>query len=304
MDGRHLRDDNSPGCAHLLCENRRFWHLSPLLYALPALALAPVLHRGEEGADADACRAQRGTLVNFEEGMHFIGTVEQLGHLVRADGVNAAAEGGQLHEFEFLVFRDHPGGTVETGREAPLVHDAQIDVLAARHPGHAVLRKHGRSQRRDELGDAVVDQGIHVIGAAADDNADAVLFVKQIHDAPAFLVQGRAVGVLGRMGFQNGPADFAAGDAELVRELPGQGFVIKGVHEGRVHPAAGGPDVLVVEAHHLRIAAGYGTAVTVHGVLVLDALAGDAREENLGHALADEPGNVAVGELCGVAYGL
>ena len=90
MDGRHLGAEKGVVLLHFLGEYR------PVVSAGDDLALkiplVPHAESGDQGADADAGRAQIVDLIDLQHGVDFAGAGEDIGHLVRGHGVQAAAK--------------------------------------------------------------------------------------------------------------------------------------------------------------------------------------------------------------------
>ena len=106
--------------------------------------------------------------------MHVAAALEDLLDLVGGDRVDAAAEGVELDHLEVGLIADAGGGLVEARVVGPLVEDAQGALEARVDDG--VLGEDGHAQANDNLGDAVVDLGVEVVGAAREhDAAHAVL---------------------------------------------------------------------------------------------------------------------------------
>ena len=130
--------------------------------------------RRVEGAQADLRGTQVGDLVDLEDGVHVAAALEDLLDLVGGDRVDAAAEGVELDHLEVRLVADAGGGLVEARVVGPLVEDAQGALEARVDDG--ILGENGHAQADDDLGDAVVDLGVEVVGAARQhDAAHAVL---------------------------------------------------------------------------------------------------------------------------------
>ena len=95
---------------------------------------------------------------------------QQFRHLVAGHGIEAAAEGRELHQLQQGTFADQGRGPVQAGVVAPLVHHAQRIAQHAQM-GHAVLAEHGRAQRRDVVRQAVMHGRVRMVGTAAQHDA-------------------------------------------------------------------------------------------------------------------------------------
>ena len=287
-------------------------------------------------AQTDFRRTQVGDLVDFEHGVH-VGLVRQdLGHLVGGDGVEAAAEGVELHELESRIGCDEVGRRVQTRMVGPLVGDAQwhlgdlavvdvaeaVRVLLARilfafgeefaqvellprlQFADGVFRKHHHAERADGLRDAVVDFRVDVVWAAGEHDALAVVFLHVGEGLEAFHLHV----VLEHFVFGVGGLDrgfgFLAGHVG-----PGE-FLDDAVHHelmvGHVEVRAHVAHAFLAQFGHVRAddhrIVGHDRAVVVVvGVGNEVLLIAHARVEDRLDALVEQPLDVAVHEFGRVA---
>ena len=121
VDGRHLGAEDGMGFAHLFGKGYLFngcradGPLRLLLLAHP--------DGGQQGAHADARRAQVVDLVNLQRRVYLIGTGQDICHFVRCHGVQTAAEGVELDEVQILGCLYIVCRRVQPGVVHPLVHD-------------------------------------------------------------------------------------------------------------------------------------------------------------------------------------
>ena len=230
MDGTHLGGED--GVVLLL-------HLLGVVDALERLyvrgrmdpVLAPHGDGGEQRADADAHRAEVVDLVNLEAGVELAALLQKLANLIGRDGVETAAERVELNELKIVAPADEFRRGVEAGVIDPLVIHAH-GALGDKVDGQAILGQHRQAVGRDELGDAVVDLGVDVVGTSGEHNAAAAVFLHvgeclrargaDVGLGPALLFP-REVGGMARFLFRNVPyflteLDETVGGDLLVRE--------------------------------------------------------------------------------------
>ncbi len=94
MDGRHL------GAEKGICLLHLFGKIHPVIGAgnhlVLIMLLVPDLQGRNQGADTDTGSAQVIYLINLKHGIYLAGTGQDIGHLVRGHGVQAAAKGVEL----------------------------------------------------------------------------------------------------------------------------------------------------------------------------------------------------------------
>ena len=305
MDGTHLGGED--GVVLLL-------HLLGVVDALERLyvrgrmdpALAPHGDGGEQRADADAHRAEVVDLVNLEAGVELAALLQKLADLVGRDGVKAAAERVELNELKIVAPADEFRRGVEAGVIDPLVIHAH-GALGDKVDGQAILGQHRQAVGRDELGDAVVDLGVDVVGPSGQHNAAAAVFLHvgeclrargaDVGLGPALLFP-REVGGMARFLFGNVPGFLAELD-----ETVGGDLLVRESEEG-------------MEITHRAIGHGFDVVLDILGIrdddwaveVVLRArhllmLVEHAGMEDGLDAVVDEPLGVTVGELGRIALG-
>ena len=249
----------------------------------PLVGLA-LLDGGLERTQADLRRSEVAHLIDLEQRVH-VGLVgEDLGHLIGGDGVQAAAEGVELHEFETRVGRHEMRRRVEPRMVGPLVGDAQrhagdghlavadvaeaVRVLLARvllafrqvvaqmqvlprlQFADRILREHDHAERADRLRDAVVDLGVDVVRAPGEHDAPAVVLLHVGERLETFLLHVVLEDlVLGVRGLDRGLGLLAAHvrPRELLDDAVDHELVV-GEVEVRVHVA----DAVLAQFGHVR----------------------------------------------------
>ena len=191
--------------------------------------------RRVEGAQADLRGTQVGDLVDLEDGVHVAAAFEDLLNLVGSDRVDATAEGVELDHLEVGLVADAGGGLVEARVVGPLVEDAQGALEARVDDG--VLGEDGHSQAHDDLGDAVVDLGVEVIGAARQHDATHAVLTHPLDGFDALRADfGLNGGVLLPRLVQRGlhliDGDVVAVLLEGLGQVGGQVFSVTEVDEG------------------------------------------------------------------------
>ena len=297
-----------------------------------------LLDGGLERAQADLRRAEVGDLVDLEQRVH-VGLVgEDLGHLVGGDGVEAAAERVELHEFEARIGGDEVRGRVEARMVGPLVGDAQrhavdgdlavvdvaesVRVLLARvlfafgqevgqvellprlQFADRILGEDDHAERADGFGDAVVDFRVDVVGASGKHDAAAVVLLHVGEGFEAFLLDVVFEDLVFGVGGLDSSFGLFAADArpcELLDDTVDHELVV-GEVEVRVHVAhVGVTQFGHVRADDERIVGDDRAVVVVVRVGHEVVLVTDARVEDRLHALVEKPFDVAVHELGRVA---
>ena len=74
--------------------------------------LGALIHRSHERAEANGGRDQVTDLVNLQRGVDLALTFEDLLHLVGGDGVEATAEGDEVHELQLRSAGHGAGGLI------------------------------------------------------------------------------------------------------------------------------------------------------------------------------------------------
>ena len=260
--------------------------------------------RRVEGAQADLGGAQVGDLVDLEHGVHVAAALEDLLDLVGGDRVDAAAEGVELDHLEVGLVADAGGGLVEARVVGPLVEDAQGALEARVHNG--VLGEDGHAQAHDDLGDAVVDLGVEVVGAPREhDAAHAVL----THPFDGFDALRANLGLDGGVllpGLVEGGLHLLDGDVvavllEGLGQVGGQVFAVAEVDEGADELGARLQEALHVVADDLGVGRHDGAVEGVFGLgeLLLEV---DAGVEDRRDALVQQGLDVPVDQLGRVAH--
>ena len=305
VDGAHLGGEDGVALA---------LHLLGVVNALVGLdvrgrvdaALAPHGDGGEQRADADAHRAEVVDLIDLQAGVELAALFQKLADLVGCDGVETAAERVELDELQIVAPADEFRRGVEAGVVDPLVVHAH-GALGGKVDGQAVLGQHREAVGRDELGDAVVDLGVDVVGTSGEHNAAAAAF---LHRGERLRARGADIGLRFLLLLPRevrGAARLLFGDvpdlfAELRKAVGRDLFAREGEEGVQVaHGAVGhGFDVIL---DILRIRDDDGAVEVILRARHLLMLVEHAGVEDGLDAVVDEPLGVAVGELCRVALG-
>ena len=284
--------------------------LRPVIGHLPGMrddvALLPHVHGGEQAADADAGGAEVVDLVDLQDGVELAAVLKDFADLVGGDGVQAAAERVELDELKVLVAGDEFRGGIETRVIDPLVRDAD-GPLGVEVDGEAVLGEDREAETRDHLGDAVVDLRVDVVGAAGEDDAAAVGGLHLLQHAGAFPADVLLGAKLLRPGAVRRFADVRLRNLPVLskegNEAVGGGLLIGHGDEG--------PEVADLLVRHVLdvVLEVFGVGDDDRAVEVVLGVAGflvfieHAGVEDGADAAVDEPLDMPVGELRGVALG-
>ena len=199
---------------------------------------------------------------------------------------------------------DEAGGGVQARVVDPLVDDAQRP-RDRRQVRDGVLGEDRHAQRDGELGDAVIDLGIQVVGRPASTRPRS----------PRRRISCSACSPRARTSALNRACSAAAasdrlGDlcprdpcpcellAQAHRQAP---WIVQG-QEGVGVAHASVPDALDVVQHHLGIGGHDGAVEVVARLWILAAAVRHARVEDEGHSLLHEARDMAVHELSREAY--
>ena len=301
----------------------------------PMIALA-LFDGGLERAQTDLRRTQVRDLVDFQHGVH-VGLVRQnLRYLVGGDGVETAAEGVELHEFQPRIGGHEVGRRIQAGMVGPLVGDAQrhlgdlavadmpeaIGVLRARivvavgqefaeaellprlQLADGVLGQDHHTQRADGFGDAVVDFRIDMVRAPGKHDAPAVVLLHVRQCAQTLLLhimfEHLVFGVRGldrRFGFLTGHV----GPCELLDDTVDHQLMIGEIEIGTHVVHALLAQFGHVRADDHRVVRHDRAVVVVVGVGHKILLVAYARVEDGCDALVEQPLDMAVHQLGRVA---
>ena len=295
-----------------------------------------LLDGGLERAQSNLGSAQVGDLVNLQQRVHVRLVGQDLGHLIGGDGVETAAEGVELHEFEARIGGHEMRGRVQTGVVGPLVGDAQrhlgdcavayvaesggvlgarvgfafreefgeVELLPRLQFADRILGEDDHAERADGFGDAVVDFRVDVVGASGKHDAAAVVLLHVGEGFEAFLLDVVFEDLVFGVGGLDSSFGLFAADArpcELLDDTVDHELVV-GEVEVRVHVAhVGVTQFGHVRADDERIVGDDRAVVVVVRVGHEVVLVTDARVEDRLHALVEKPFDVAVHELGRVA---
>ena len=173
MDRTHLRRENGVAVlAHL------FGKLRAVISSRTRLRLDPLLftqtHGGKQAANTDTHRAEVVDLVDFQHGIELVAPLQDLADLIGRDRVKPAAEGIELDQLQIVALAHEFRRRIQARMVDPLIHHAER-TLGIEVNRQAVLGKNIQPVGGDQLGDAVVDLGIDVVGSARQHNAGAAL---------------------------------------------------------------------------------------------------------------------------------
>ena len=269
--------------------------------------LLPHVHGSQQAANADAGRAQAVHLVDLQHRVQLAGALQDLADLVGGHRVQAAAEGVELNQLQILPRADKFRRPVQPGMVHPLIGHAQ-GMLGGEILGDAVLGEHRQAVGGHQLGDAMVDFRVNVVGTARQHDAPATGLRHPVEGLAPIAAHVRLGGKLLLPRRMDGGPAFPFGDVPLLPEeahQPVGGYLLAGQgQEGlqQTRPAAG--DVLHVVVQVLGRRRHHRAVVVILRLIVLLMLIEHAGVENGGHALADQPLHMAVGQLGGVAFAL
>ena len=207
MDGGHFRRQNSECAPHFRGKFR--FRIQDGRHR--SFFLHPFSDGGLERAQADADRTEVHALIDFQGGVEPVSFRHDLLHLVGDNCIEAAAEGIEFHQFQIGMAGDIVGGAVETAVPGPLVQYAERGKLAVLHHGNAVFGKDGHSQLVDQIGDAVVDRRVCMVGTAGQHDPDKFLLFDFLQDTLRFQIQLHLVFFSGGFCFTLGGGNFTAG---------------------------------------------------------------------------------------------
>ena len=216
-----------------------------------------------------------------------------------AYGIEAAAEGRELHQLQQRTLTDQGRGPVQAGVVAPLVHHAQRIAQHAQM-GHAVLAAHGRAQRRDVIRQAVMHGRVRMVGTAAQHDAQPPLTFHLRQVAFALGPQFGTVGLLLGTGRMGRLPQFQLGQAPPFEQAVHQGVQKLQRDEGRVQMRAQLPHLVGVQADDLGIAGDHGAVVAPHRCIL--PFTRQTGEEDLPHALAHQTGHLVDNLLEGATF--
>ena len=123
---------------------------------------------------ADFHRSQIVDLIDFQLGIQLAAFLQDGAYLVGGDGVDAAAEGYQLHQLHVRLGDNVAGGVVQPAVIGPLIE--HMHRLGLGQMGYRVLRHHHQTEGGDHAVDTVIDLRIDVIRTAGQHNNPAAFF--------------------------------------------------------------------------------------------------------------------------------
>ena len=264
--------------------------------------------RLDERLHTDAQGPRHVGLVELHHERHLArNLVHEPADLVGEVGVVAAAEAHELHVLEVLVARRDRGA----GKHARVVvvHDVDDGVRQVHlvHARHRVGAHHGDSLVAEELGQAVMDERVVVIGARGEHHGVGAVLLCLLDHHGAACLQGCREALLRSVALSHG------GQAGRLVDAPGLGHV-----RAELAPAVGlGVPVeqrilvaraaflgVVGVAHHHGVALHHRTHALACGMGVLGFDRGDRGHEDEVDAGRLELADVAVHELGGEAHGV
>ena len=119
MNRGHLRAEDGIGFPHLLGKDHA---LMVGRFDFPFFFfMFPDTNGSQQRAYADPCTAQVVYFINFQTGIDFVRSREDIVHLIGCDGIQSTAEGIELDQVEVIPLSDIGGGSIEPGMVHPLV---------------------------------------------------------------------------------------------------------------------------------------------------------------------------------------
>ena len=264
----------------------------------------PTRERRHERAQADAGRAEVRDLVELDHRVDAVMRFEDVAHLSRRDGVEAAAERAELDERDVRMLADELRRMIEARMVAPLVDDMELLALDG-HVIDGVLRENRQMVALDHLRDAVVDFGVDMIRTADEQDGMLTRLLDALENLCAIVAHVLTILCELLVGRIDGRSDF------IFRQM----FVFERFHEAFRHAlfVIDGQERLekldVLFAQDVHVAADvFGirrdnrtVVVVFRRMLFIDHVVGFARIENLRDALLDEIHDVAVRDFRRIA---
>ncbi|MNO30966.1 hypothetical protein D3C76_209150 [compost metagenome] len=301
MDRRHLRRQNGIGLLHFLCKRHVcLCFIQKLGLNIPFFPLA---HRREQRPQTDARRPQIADLINLDQGIYLVVALQNFLNGIAGNGINTAAEGGQLHQFQIVPAGGQAGRTVHPGMVGPLVDHAYIPFTAIQMADR-ILSQHGQPHTRNHLGDAVVNFGVSMVRMAAEQNAFGLAMGKELQRFFAFVPQIR----FGPLGFGktclHGSGNLFLRDIrEGLHQNPGQcRDIIEGEERAHERYAFFFQSIHVV-ADHFGIRSYYRAVEMVLRRVVFLLLVHNSRIKDEINAFAKQALHMAMGHLRRIADG-
>ena len=157
-----------------------------------------LLYGSQHASDADLCRAEVADLVDFKLCIDLAAVFADGAHFIGRDRVDAAAERYKLDELRVFLLGDVFRSTVHTRVVGPLIENVYLGRVG--QLPYRVLGNNDKSERRDELIDAVVDLGVNVIRTACDDRDIKTVLVGVANGLLTLQTDGGAVFLLRLIG--------------------------------------------------------------------------------------------------------
>ena len=301
VNGRHLGAQDRVVLAHFLGKGYLF-DSGGSDRALLVLFF-PNLDGGEQRADPDSGSAEIVDLIDFEAGINLVRAGENITNLIGGDGVQSAAKGIQLDQIQvFHGFHKACRG-IEPGVIHPLVGYDQW-TLRLRKMGDGILCQHGNVIGDDQLRNPVIDLRVNMVGASGKHNSPPAAPVQIIqHFLAFFLHVSVCAGKLGP-GETDSLYDVAGRNfRKFFHQGLGNGFLIaegkKRISQNSLPPA----DLLHIVLDILRVGGDDGTVIVVVGLAKLVSFIKKSRIKDKVHLLVNEPFDMAVCKLGGIAFG-
>ncbi|MNI02461.1 hypothetical protein D3C73_553380 [compost metagenome] len=186
MNRRHLWCQNGIGLLHFL--RKRHVGLCFIQELRLHIPFFPLAHSRKQRPQTDARCAQIADLINLDQGVYLVVALQNFLNRIAGNGINAAAEGGQLYQLQIIPAGGQTGRTVHPGMVGPLVDHAHFPFTAVQMADR-ILGQHGQTHARNHLGDAVVNLGICMVGMAAEQNPFGPAMGKELQRFFAFVPQ-------------------------------------------------------------------------------------------------------------------
>ena len=249
MNRAHARaEDGIPLLLHFLRIQHTLISARLLPDGMDALSEAHV-HRRKQGAHTDPGCTQIIDLVNLQDGVQPARALHDIADLVSRHGVQAAAEGIELDQFQVIPCADILRCGIQSGVIHPLVRHTQRThrdkVLR-----YAVLREHGQTVGGNQIRNPVMDFRVHMVRSACEHNAPAAVVLHPLQDSPALFADVLLGPAFLFPGQVHGPADFVLGNFPFPGAQPDQAvcgcfFIGKGDKRANI------PDLLFPDIVHI-----------------------------------------------------
>ena len=259
---------------------------------------------GEKGTDPDPDSSQVVHFVDLQNSVDLVAAGENLIYLICCYGIQTAAEGVQLDQLQVISCLDEVCGGIKPGVVHPLVVYAQRPFDRSK-VGDRILGQDGNVVGGNHIRDSMVNLRVNMIRTSGENNAVMMGFLHPFEDFPSllayFIADIRHLNPSGVAGL----ADLLFGNVmEDLYQLVCQGL-LRGHGQERIHEVDGRILQLVdVVLDVFGVRGNDRAVVVIYGFREFLTFIGNTWIENILHTLTDQPGDVAVADLGGIAGGI